>query len=187
MPSATRKAPSFSRRKSRKMTSGTRRYEVHYNGSRPYTVTVFPSKKKLIVEDANSRNIKTTNYKQIWLGNDPSPVGARRDLGHSVLAELPTGEYLFVCHEVMIFHLEKGDSPIKYVSYIGNNDVVYPYLVGEHNTYMLLEHVYIPNQHLDAHQDAYKTYYADGAGAHAKKFSRRPRILARAVGAAAII
>ncbi len=166
--------------------TATHRYEVHYNGSRPFVVTVSPSTKHLIVGDSDGRLIKSTKYRQIWIGNTKSPVGAPRSPGHSILAELPTGEFLFVCHDVKIFKLEKGDDPVKYVSYIGNNDVVYAYLVGKNNTYMLIEHVYIPNEHLDAAEEAYKQYYVDGAGAHAKKFSRRARVLARAPGAAAI-
>lgn len=188
MPSQTRKAPKVTARKSRKASvNGMRRYEVHFNGGRPYTVYVAPSKKELIVEDSTGRHIKSTKYRQLWLGNNRSPVGAPRSLGHSVLAELPTGNFLFVCQDVKVFRLEKGDSPVKYVSYIGNNDVVYAYLVGKQNTYMLIEHVYIPNQHLDAQEDAYKQYYVDGASAYAKKFSRRSHILARADGAAAIV
>jgi hypothetical protein len=163
-----------------------RRYKVHYNGSRPYTVTVIPSTKQLMIGDDSDRLIKSTKYRQIWLGNTPSPVGAPRSPGHSVLAELPSGELLFVCHKVMTFHMEKGDAPVKYVSYVGNNDVVYAYLVGERNTYMLLENEAIPNEFLDAKKDAYGQYYGalpaprGPVVPHAKKYAARTLAQAQA-------
>lgn len=181
MPSASRKAPRASARKSRKAAAANR-YETHHNGDRPFTVTVIPSKKELIIGDKVNNLIKATKYRQIWIGNTKSPVGAPRAPGHSILAELPSGEILFVAEKVMSFHLEKGDTPVKYVSYIGNSDSVYAYLVGTYNTYMLTEQVYIPNEHLNPKEDAYKGYYVAGAAAYAKKFSRRPHIMARAAG-----
>ena len=162
-----------------------RRYEIHHNGSRPFAITVSPAKKELTVEDATGHVVTTKKYKQIWLGSGRIPnVGGDKGLGHSALAELPTGEFLFVGQRVLTFRLQRGDKPVKYVSYISNNDVVYAYLVGTHNTYMLLESEVVPNEFLDAKKDAYGQYYGALPGprgpvkTHAKKYA--VRVLAQA-------
>lgn len=129
-----------------------RRYEIHHNGGRPFVITVSPAKKEIIIEDATGHKIAVKKYTQIWLGGGMAS-------GHSALAELPSGEFLFVGRRVLTFRLKRGDSPVKYVSYIGPNDVVYAYLLGAHNTYMLLEHEIIPNEALDTKKDAYGQYY----------------------------
>lgn len=68
---------------------------------------------------------------------------------------------------------------MRYVSYISNNDVVYAYLVGAHNTYMLLEREYIPNDVLYTNRVVYGQYYGAFPGPrgpvklHAKKYAAR--------------
>lgn len=181
---ATRRAPRRSKASTTRKAAG-HRYEIHHNGSRPFAITVNTSKKELTIEDTKGRKITTKKYKQIWLGSGRIPnVGGDKGLGHSALAELPSGEFLFVGQRVLIFRLQRGDSLVKYVSYISNNDVVYAYLVGAHHTYMLLERETIPNEFLDAKKDAYGQYYGALPGprgpvkTHAKKYAAR--ILAQA-------
>lgn len=157
-----------------------RSYEIHHNGSRPFVITVNSVKKEVIVENAAGRIITTKKYKNIWLGSGRIPnVGGDKGLGHSALAELPSGEFLFVGQRVLTFRMQRGDSLVKYVSYISNNDVVYAYLVGVHNTYMLLEREFIPNEFLDTKKDAYGQYYgwlptpSGPVAPHVKKYGAR--------------
>lgn len=176
---ATRRAPRRAKAAATRKAAG-RRYEIHHNGSRPFAITVNAAKKDLLVEDAKGRKVTAKKYKQIWLGEGRHPpTRGDKGLGHSALAELPSGEFLFVGQRVLLFRLQRGDSPVKYVSYISNNDVVYAYLVGAHNTYMLLEREAIPNEFLDAKKDAYGQYYGALPGprgpvaSHAKKYAAR--------------
>ena len=175
---ATRRAPRRYAKASRTRKATGRRYEIHHNGGRPFAIIINPAKKELTVEDTTGHKVTSKKYKQIWLGSGRAP-------GHSALAELPSGEFLFVGQRVLTFRLQRGDSPVKYVSYISNNDVVYAYLVGTHNTYMLLEHEAIPNEFLDAKKDAYGQYYGalpaprGPVAPQAKKYAARTLAQAR--------
>lgn len=69
---ATRRAPRT--RRTRKAAGGSRRYEIHHNGSRPFAITVSPAKKELLVEDAKGHKVIAKKYKQIWLGSGRIPA-----------------------------------------------------------------------------------------------------------------
>ena len=157
--------------------AATKRYEIHHNGGRPFVVAVTASKKELtITETATGHDVGTTKYVNIWL--------AKKTPGHSVLAELPTGEFLFISQKVLVFRLAKDDAPVKFVSQIGNSDVVYAYLVGHTHTYFLLEQKSVPNEYLSLKKDVYPQFYGFVEGPagpvppRAKKY--RARVLAHA-------
>jgi hypothetical protein len=73
---------------------------------------------------------------------------------------LTNGKYLYVGHEVYEFSTH-GDEIISYHSPIGYRDVPYPYAIGKHKTYLLLENVLAENTSLIGtnDKDPYAVYY----------------------------
>lgn len=56
-----------------------------------------------------------------------------------------------------------GDRILDYYSPIGNSDVLYPFAVGERNTYLMLERVAYPRSLLDSMAtDPYTQHYGHG-------------------------
>lgn len=173
-------------RKNRDTQRG-KRYQIHDNGGRPFAVDVVPDKKEADIYrqtyDTNSgkytidKRIISYKYKQIWLGNTIDPLGLEtaRYPGHTILLQLVNDTFVYIGWKIFEFHLEKGDEPIKYVSYVGHNDVPYSYLIGKTHTYVLIEEVIVPNDILDLKRDPYEQYYGTNPGPkssikkHAKK------------------
>lgn len=79
--------------------------------------------------------------------------------GNSILAQILENRYLYIGSEIYELSLVAGDSPVAYSSYVGNSDVLYPWLNGKTHTYLMLEGVAIPNEMLDSTRDAYEQYY----------------------------
>jgi hypothetical protein len=86
-------------------------------------------------------------------------------VGNSILLQTATNRYVFIGDCVYEFSLQEGDSVVTYVSPVGNNDVPYPYIIGEKFTYLLLGSGdklgpnYIPNSALDLSIDVYPQYW----------------------------
>ena len=159
--------------KTRKQVKGKKSYQTHHNGDRPFLVEVNSDKKeidvyKLMYDETVKKHIIDVyvgfyKYKNIWIGNGPIPKGLKSEKypGHAILAQLTNGSMLFIGHKVFTFNMQPADKPEKFISYVGNNDVPYSYLVGSTHTYLLQEEVVIENDKLDLKEDAYKQYYVD--------------------------
>ncbi len=76
-----------------------------------------------------------------------------------MLFELQDGSYMIVGESVKTFKIPHGDTIRKYVSPVGNNDVPYPYAVGDKYTYLLIENVRIANELLVEADDPYDFFY----------------------------
>ena len=153
----------------------SKHYETHDNGSRPFLVTVFPESREFAIHHnkyypeykkyLRGDYIMSGTYKDLLVGDDKKGYGdygrfkSRRAPGNSVLVEMRGGKFIFIGWKVYSFKLEKDDSPVEYVSYVGLNDVPYPYLIGETHTYLLIDAVAIPNEFLNLDKDAYGQYY----------------------------
>lgn len=83
--------------------------------------------------------IKISHYKKIFIGIDNNPD----DDGNSILIQLSDNKYVSIGFNIVTFEID--DQIINHYSPIGNNDVPYPYFVGEKNTYLILENQYISN------------------------------------------
>ena len=144
--------------KTRKMLKG-KSYETHDNGARPFLVIDNPSKKEIEVmkQEYNKekdkyepvKKVYSTKYKEIFIGSG----------GSSILVKQSTGKnsYVFIGHEIKEFETE--DKIIKFESPVGNNDIPYPYAIGEKFTYFILENVYVPNSVLDVKKNYYGQIY----------------------------
>lgn len=58
---------------------------------------------------------------------------------------------------------------MKFISYVGNSDVPYPYVIGKNNTYFMLNKEYLPNTILNLEDDAYGQLYCFGCDKNQKK------------------
>jgi len=155
----------------------THEYEIHDNGDRPFIVMQWPEKREFVVNEyvysnttkeySRSNYIMSKRYKNFWVGDDikgfaktPSGKKLPQAKGNTILVELSGSKFIFIGHKIYEFKLKKGDEPVSYISYLGNNDVPYPYLIGKTHTYLLLEEKIIPNSALNLKKDAYAQMYA---------------------------
>jgi hypothetical protein len=79
--------------------------------------------------------------------------------GNSLLIQVRPGKYIFAGQEIYSFSTVDGEEIQAYYSPVGNSAVPYPYAVGEHHTYFMLEKEHVPNELLDLTKDAYGQFY----------------------------
>lgn len=167
-------------KKTRKV-SATKKYQIHDNGGRPFTVNVDGRKNELTIyvneydpvanEVKPPKLFKSYRFLDLWPGDDPLHL-YRKQLGwksswkgNTILAKIAAEKYLYIGSEIYEFELVDGDEPVLYESYVGNNDVPYPYLIGKTHTYLFIEGVKVENAALKLKEDAYAQYYGHVAGA----------------------
>ena len=150
-----------------------RQYQIHHNGGRPYIVEDFPSKKLAILyknivnddtgESDETKHLMDLKYKKIWLGTPKSEAFGDWEKGNAILIQNSDNKYVIVRGAfVEEFSLRPGDSVVEFFNPIGNNDVPYPYVVGQKNVYLTLEYAVLPKEKLDLESDVYTQYYGHG-------------------------
>lgn len=145
-------------------------YETHDNYGRPFFV--IDSGKKIDVfrqiYNENSKNYEvtkkvfSTSYVKLFVGKNPlnKPGYPNKSYtGNSLLAQVNKHTYIFIGHEICEFTTKENDSIVQFVSPVGNNDVPYPYAIGETHTYFFLENKVVPNSVLDFKRDVYGQLY----------------------------
>jgi len=155
-------------RKTAKKTKGTKgtkgkRYEVHNNGARPYTVEDFPGKKHVVIykndyddnDVKNQKKVAAFNYVNLWTSNPKSDAFGEWEKGNTVLIQKDASTYMVVWYDLLEFRLDSGDSVEEYMSYIGNNDVPYAWIIGNKRIYFLNEYVSVEKSLVDLTQDPY--------------------------------
>lgn len=152
-------------------------YEVHDNGGRPFRVdiqgndvTVWKNMDEYeLIGDKytviHNPHKEILNFKadRIFVGKK-SPQGDYNEMrhkqaeGNSIL--LQTGlKYVYIGLEIYEFTPVKDDTIEKYYSDIGNNDVPYPFAIGENYVYIMLDKVAIEKSFFDMKKDIYNQYY----------------------------
>lgn len=152
-------------------------YEVHDNGGRPFRVdiqgndvTVWKNMDEYeLIDDKytviHNPHKEILNFKAdtIFVGKK-SPQGDYNEMrhkqaeGNSIL--LQTGlKYVYIGLEIYEFTPVKDDTIEKYYSDIGNNDVPYPFAIGENYVYIMLDKVAIEKSFFDMKKDIYNQYY----------------------------
>ena len=129
---------------------GYKRYYTHNNGSRPYLIYLsnrdaFIYKIPNNVEIPSSSYSKTDDYNR-WMYIKlvkhikfiKSFVGKCPETGqifngNSILLQTNKNTYIFIGNLIKEFKID--DDIIKFISPIGNNDVPYPYAIGNKNIY----------------------------------------------------
>ena len=77
--------------------------------------------------------------------------------GNSILLKINQLTYIYIGEEISMFNT--NFPLVSYESPIGNNDVPYPYAVGDEYIYFLLEMTTVPREVIDLTRDAYTQYY----------------------------
>ena len=148
------------------------RYVIRNNGSESFIVHVYPPtievyRQKRVTEYENhydilDKKIIDTTYLEIFIGDNqlPDTSAAPKGLypGNSILVHVTGHQYLFIGHEIYSFTLA-DDVIQEYYSPVGNNAVPYPYAIGKHRTYFMLDSVSVPNELLDPDKDGYAQCY----------------------------
>lgn len=131
-------------------------YNVHYNGARPFTISV--DKGHIYIYDKNDILLFTIKkFQHIFIG-DNIKNKTPETVGNSIIIKMDKYVYIYIGQQ--IYKFESKDEILDYKSPIGNNDVPYPYAIGETYTYLLAEKVYIKNSELSK-EDPYKQYYSN--------------------------
>ena len=134
--------------------NGADTYLTHFNGGRPYRVTIRPA--VVTVHDNYSQDPEPLMvFKDIYrllVGKSPlTPMtefsgGHGREFdGNSILLQTEALKYVFIGH--MIYSFTAVFPIVSYVSEVGNNDVPYPYATDErNNVYLMIENVIVNNR-----------------------------------------
>ena len=144
----------------------SKKYMIHYNYCRPFKVVINKQTIKVYqnVKPGNDDSdekyytglvYKIKSYERVFIGDDPC-----RDepniKGNSILVDIGANNYIFI--GVSIYRFVIDDKIVNYVSTMGSNDVPFPYASGIHNTYLVNDNVYVPNDILFV-EDPYQQYY----------------------------
>jgi hypothetical protein len=133
----------------RKVKRGTKVYTTTDNGGHPFRVEDDGSQVIVFRQTFNDetenyevgKEVYRVKYKRLYVGEDPykfSPVWEPWMRGNSILLHLGGLKYVFIGHAVLEFEIDKEDEEIvKYISYMGNSGVPYPYAIGKKHTYII--------------------------------------------------
>jgi hypothetical protein len=147
----------------------TETYYTHENGGRPYIVRVYP--KTITVYFTNigkgkSKKVFESKYDKIFIGHGDAYTKDialydynKWSLGNSILIKIDNGKYIFIGSMITTLDTVDNEEIKEYYSAVGNNDVPYPYAVGENYTYFILYDKYVPNKELDLKSDGYIQFY----------------------------
>jgi len=148
------------------------KFVTHDNYNRPFVVYVtgkkatvyrqrWDMKKNMTVQ--NSSPTLQFTFKKLFPGKKSPwakfpPLSFQK--GNSLLFQLTDNTFLYIGREIGQFKSQKGDKILKYFSDIGNNDVPYPYAVGEKYIYFIIENAVMPRELIESlSKDMYAQYY----------------------------
>jgi hypothetical protein len=155
--------------------------EIHDNGNKPFLVEIHPNeilvyKYKFILTELEKTTFKGEyiiidypysfkNYVKCFVGKD-NGIEPKKHHGNSILIQMNKTDYIYIGERIIMFKLD--EQIVSFYSPIGNNDVPYPYAVGEKNTYLMIEYyydkkdnapalennniVYLPNTYIEQHK-----------------------------------
>lgn len=148
---------------------GMTSYTIIDNGSEPFVVDVYPSHievfRQQFINPSYQRDKKVLDqeYQNIFIGDNDlkdnayAPKGKYK--GNSILLFIRPGQYLYIGNEIYSFETKDDEVITSYFSPVGNSEVPYPYAVGEHHTYFMLDKEMVPTDHLDGKKDGYAQFY----------------------------
>ena len=167
----TRKAP----KKKMAAQGKTTRYEIHDNGGRPFIVEDDGSKVTVYAQQYDfdterylaPETLFQKEYDTIFVGDKPSwqdPVNWKPNFkGNTILLKCKDKSYMYIGESIYTFKPLDGDVIHTYYSEVGNNDVPYPFAVGDKYVYLLMEyHEAVTKDYFDLTKNVYRQYYLDG-------------------------
>jgi hypothetical protein len=144
-------------------------YTIINNGSEPFVVDVYPSHIEVFRQQfinpsyVRDKKVLDQEYQNIFIGDNDlkdnayAPKGKYK--GNSILLFIRPRHYLYIGNEIYSFETKDNEMISSYFSPVGNSEVPYPYAVGEHHTYFMLDKEMVPNNHLDEKKDRYAQFY----------------------------
>jgi hypothetical protein len=184
--------------KNSKIHKGCKKYLTHDNGNRPFLVCIKDTEVSIykIPETTYQydKNIKDYHYTdlikkyttiEIFIGKSPMNDMTRfsggfgpKFTGNSILLHCivqSKDKYVFIGDSIYEFTTTDKDKIVKYISPVGNNDVPYPFAIGEKFIYFMLDKKYssikyINDLNKEEKTDLYSHYYGHkGDGQIGKK------------------
>jgi hypothetical protein len=150
------------------------RYIIHDNGGRPYSVEDDGSKAIVSYRHYDfdrgdylpPEELFQQPYEKLFVGDKPAwQVPENWDEGfegNTILLKLEGGTYMYIGETIYTFKTLDGDVIHTYFSEVGNNDVPYPFAIGEKYVYFLMDyHEAVPKDYFDLKKDVYEQYYLD--------------------------
>ena len=144
-------------------------YTIIDNGSEPFVVDVYPSHIEVFRQQfinssyVRDKKVLDQKYQNIFIGDndlkDNAYAAKGKYKGNSILLFIRPGHYLYIGNEIYSFETKDNEMISSYFSPVGNSEVAYPYAVGEHHTYFMLDMEMVPNNHLDYKKDGYAQFY----------------------------
>ncbi len=145
-------------------------YEIIDNYNRPFIAVVNPTKVTIYLgqqSDATpdyyykDKEILSTSYLKVFIGDNDlkdKHYAKKGDFpGNSILIKVSPKKYIYVGDQIYSFTTD--DTITSYYSPLGNNQVPYPYAVGEKSVYFMLDRMAVPVSDIDLKEDGYGQYY----------------------------
>jgi len=118
-------------------------FYTHNNGGRPFKVQI--NKNIIIINNNNNNNQELYRYKfdNIFIGKSiknkmttfSGGYGDQFD-GNTILLKIVNNDYIYIGNKIIKF--KSIDEIVSYFSYVGNNDVPYPYAIDKIGNYYLI-------------------------------------------------
>ncbi len=145
-------------------------YEIIDNYNRPFIAVVGSGKVTIYstkhtdskpIQYLKDKEILSTSHLKVFIGDNDLKDNhyAKKGMfpGNSILIKVSPQKYIYVGDQIYSF---KTDDPItSYYSPLGNNQVPYPYAVGEKSVYFMLDRIAVPVEQIDLKEDGYGQYY----------------------------
>lgn len=129
-------------------------YFVHDNHRRPFMVEV-NGKNVSVYEELPKREVFKDDPK--YYSDEPIftfkgvekifiPGKTKFEKGNSILLQIKDEKYVFIGEDIFEFQVKKGERVRHFVSFIGPNDVPYPFAITNNFTYLMMsDYVYVAN------------------------------------------
>ena len=145
------------------------------NGANYWLVEDFPKEKRVVIYKHNvdplpsvggrqtgkEENVKVTemHYTALWIPHKDSGKFMEGIWSKSTFVIQNKNTFFLIYNSISKFTLRPGDSPVKYMSPVGNNDSPYPYLIGEKFLYFFVSDAeYAPKESFDFSKDINNQY-----------------------------
>lgn len=167
----------MSKRNTRKLPKQPKgnRYLTMNNGANYWLVEDFPKEKRVVIYKHNvdplpsvggrqtgkEENVKVTemHYTALWIPHKDSGKFMEGIWSKSTFIIQNKNTFFLIYNSISKFTLRPGDSPVKYMSPVGNNDSPYPYLIGEKFLYFFVSDAeYAPKESFDFSKDINNQY-----------------------------
>ncbi len=138
-------------------------YYTHDNSRKPYKVVVdndikiygednYYNENGDIIEDYPNLVYEIPSFENVFIGK----TEFKNEYGNSLLVNIKDNKYVFIGGHIHEF--DTKDKIIKYFSPVGNNDIPYPYALGEKYIYLMIEYVKVEKHNVVDNENRFEPY-----------------------------